>query len=188
MFETLIRKNRSYRRFHQDVRLERSDLEGLVELARLSPSAANLQPLKFFLSTGDATNQKIFPCLKWAGYLKNWDGPEEGERPAAYIVILQDLDISKRPDVDHGIAAQSILLGAVEKGWGGCMIGNVVREKLRDTLSLPPGLEILLVLALGKPKEEVVLDEIKGGDIKYWRDPKDVHHVPKRSLGDLIVN
>jgi nitroreductase len=189
MLKELIEKNRSYRRFFEDVAFPRPELEELIELARLSSSAANLQPLKYFISNTPDLNAKIFATLSWAGYLTDWNGPEAGERPTAYIVILGDKQITAAVGCDHGIAAQNIMLGAVEKGWGGCVMGSVKREQLRAILSLPANLEILLVLALGKPKEDVVIEPLdRTGDIKYWRDRDAVHHVPKRSLDDLIVN
>jgi nitroreductase len=188
MIEDLIRRNRSFRRFHQDRSIPRETLHGLVNLARLSASAANLQPLKFFLSHDPEQNARIFSCLAWAGYLQDWPGPLEGERPAAYIVILGDKDITTNFGCDHGIAAQSILLGAREMGLGGCMLGSIKREQLRTLLNLPEKYEILLVIALGEPKEEVVLTEVgPDGSIKYWRDEAGVHYVPKRKLEDIII-
>jgi nitroreductase len=184
----LILKNRSYRRFHEDVTIEYDVLKELVDLGRLSGSAANLQPLKYILSADQTTNTAIFPYLRWAGYLKDWDGPVEGERPSAYIIILGDKNITNTFGCDHGIVAQSILLGATELGYGGCMIGNIQREGLHKELEIPPRFEILLVLALGKPKEKVQLETIGAdGDVKYWRDENGVHHVPKRTLDELIV-
>ena len=135
MLEDLIRKNRSYRRFHQGFPIALETLRALVHLARLSASGANLQPLKFVLSCGPETNARIFPHTRWAGYLKDWDGPAEGERPAAYVVILGDTAIRKSFGCDHGIAAQSIMLGAVERGLGGCMLGAIDRDGLRQTAS-----------------------------------------------------
>ena len=133
-------------------------------------------------------NNLIFPTLKWAGYLADWPGPAEGERPSAYIVILGDKDIVPQTGVDHGIAAQNILLGATEKGLGGCMIASIDRKQLRRGLEIPDRYDILLVIALGKPKETVVLETVgPDGDIKYWRDEDGVHHVPKRSLGEIII-
>ena len=188
MLRDLILKNRSYRRFHQDVTIERETLRELVDLARLSASASNLQPLKFMLSCDADKNAKIFACLGWAAYLKDWPGPVEGERPSAYIVILGDKEISQSFGVNHGIAAQSILLGATEKGLGGCIIGSVDKQKLAQALKIPDRYEILLALSLGKPKETVVLETVgPEGDIKYWRDSEGAHHVPKRSLDDIII-
>ena len=188
MMADLIRRNRSFRRFHQDRPVSRETLLRLVNLARLSASAANLQPLKFVLSHDPERNARIFSCLAWAGYLKDWPGPMEGERPAAYIVILGDKDITANFGCDHGIAAQSILLGAREMGLGGCMLGSIRREQLRTLLNLPERYEILLAIALGEPQEEVVLTEVgPDGSIKYWRDEAGVHYVPKRSLEDIIV-
>lgn len=184
----LIYRTRSYRRFHESFHVDRHELENLVDMARMSASAANRQPLKYLISNTPDHCEAIFKHLAWAGYLKDWDGPAPGERPSAYIIILGDKDIAESFNVDHGIAAQSIMLGATEAGLGGCMIASVKREALRNELHIPGNLEILLVLALGMPVEKVVIDEVAGDDIQYWRDIKDVHHVPKRRLDDLIMN
>jgi nitroreductase len=188
MIEDLVRQNRSYRRFHEDVPVRVETLRALVNLARMSASGSNLQPLKYILSSDRETNARIFPHTRWAGYLKDWDGPAEGERPAAYIVILGDTEIRKSFGCDHGIAAQSIMLGAAARGLGGCMIGSIAKDRLRQTLDIPERYEILLILALGRPNETVVLEELgPDGDIKYYRDEEDVHHVPKRSLEELVL-
>jgi len=188
MLEDLVRKNRSYRRFHQDVVVDIETLRALVNLARLSASGSNLQPLKYILSCQPETNARIFSQTHWAGYLKDWPGPAEGERPAAYIVILGDTEIRKSFGCDHGIAAQSIMLGATERGLGGCMIGSIDKSGLRQVLDIPEQYEILLILALGKPKETVVLEAVgPDGDTKYYRDTDGMHHVPKRPLDELVV-
>ncbi len=183
----LILKSRSYRRFDEDVAIDRDALVNLVDLARLSPSGGNLQPLKFFVSNKKARNAEIFECLSWAGYLRDWDGPRKGERPSAYIVIIADHRIKNPVKNDQGIAAQSIMLGAAELGLGGCIIGSVNRAKLSTLLDLAPHFEILLVLALGRPKEKVVIEPVTGENIQYWRDADGVHHVPKRNIFDLII-
>ena len=188
MIKELVTRNRSFRRFHQEAAVERETLKELVELGRLSASAANRQPLKYILSCQPERNALIFSCLRWAGYLKDWRGPAEGERPAAYIIMLGDTRISSAFLCDHGVAAQSIMLGAAERGLGGCIIAAVQRTKLGKLLEIPDYYEILLVLALGKPAEKVKLETVGAdGDIKYWRDKDDVHHVPKRALDDIIV-
>ena len=188
MIEELIIKNRSTRRFEESFAVSLETLLWLVGLGRLSPSGGNVQPLKYLLSNEKALNDEIFGCLYWAGYLKDWKGPSEGERPAAYIVILNDTTISKDPGCDQGISAQSIMLGAVEKGLAGCMIGSIERKRLRGVLGLSDRYDISLVLALGKGKEKIVLEEMKaGGNIEYYRDGDDVHHVPKRGLDEIIV-
>ncbi len=181
--------NRSYRRFKQSHQIPFKHLLRLVNLARLSASNANFQPLKYILSFTEEQNKLIFPTLSWAGYLKDWAGPVEGEKPSAYIIVLGDTEIGNSFQYDTGIACQSILLGAAERGLGGCLIGSIKREKLRENLSIPEEYEILLVIALGKPTEKVVVTELEpDGDIKYWRDEKDIHHVPKRGLGELILD
>ena len=188
MIAELVKENRSCRRFYEDHAVETETLKEFVNLARMSASGANLQPLKYILSCDPRKNAEIFSCLAWAGYLKDWPGPGEGERPAAYIVVLGDTSISESAGCDHGIAAQTILLGAREKGLAGCMLGSIDRNALRDSLNIPSQLKILLVLTIGKPREQVVLETV-GSDssIRYWRDNEGVHHVPKRKLEDIIV-
>ena len=188
MIADLVQANRSCRRFHENHAVEVKTLEALVDLARLSASGANLQPLKYILSCQPPINAEIFSCLGWAAYLKDWPGPEPGERPSAYIVILGDTTISKEFGVDHGIAGQSMLLGAREKGLAGCMLATINRKDLRKILNIEARYKILLVLAIGKPKEEIVIETVgPDGSIRYWRDAEGVHHVPKRSLQELIV-
>ncbi|MEN8120853.1 MAG: nitroreductase family protein [Bacteroidota bacterium] len=190
--EKLINKSRSYRRFYQDYKISEKQLFRLVNLARLSPSPRNLQALKFWISNDEKLNEKIFPSLAWAGYLKDWTEPPPGEQPAAYIFILADKNISDNFQKDFlptasGIAAQSILLGATEMGLGGCIIAAFQKTKVAETLSLDNNLEILLILALGKPKENVIIQDIDTtGSIIYWRDEKGNHYVPKRKLEDII--
>lgn len=189
MIRDLILKNRSYRRFDESARLTGEELASFVDLARLSPSSRNVQPLKYVLSWEKERNGKIFPCLAWAGYLKEWPGPDAGERPSAYIIMLGDTAITTGFSIDPGICAQSILLGATEKGYGGCIIGTVKKEELKNSLGIPAHLDILFVIALGKPVEVVKLEDLpEGGDIKYWRDDQKVHHVHKRALEEVIVN
>ncbi len=184
----LLTRSRSFRRFREDQPIDDRVLRELVDLARLCPSAANRQPLKYLISCDSERNALIFGHLRWAAALKDWPGPTEQERPAGYIVILGDTRIARDFHCDHGIAAQSILLAAVERGLGGCMVGSIDREGLRHRLNIPGFLDILLVLALGKPGETVVLEDGRSPDaVPYWRDPQGTHHVPKRQLEEVLV-
>lgn len=188
MLKELIEKNRSYRRFDNSKKIPLQTLEEMIDMARLSASGANLQPLKYIISNDDETNDKIFPHLAWAGYLINWMGPEEKERPSAYIIILGDTEISKNFGCDHGIAAQSITLAATEKGYGGCLIASIKRDLLKQALGITDKYEILLVVALGVPVENIVIDKIdQEHGVRYWRDQKATHHVPKRKLEEIII-
>lgn len=189
MIRDLVLKNRSYRRFFQQIELPYQQLLQLIDLARCSASARNAQPLKYILSTTPAHNQLIFPHLRWAGYLTDWDGPAQGERPAAYVIMLADKNIADNYYCDHGIAAQSILLGATELGYGGCIVAAIDRKAIQTLYKIPDNLEIIQVIALGKPKEEVLLEPMNdSADYKYWRDENGRHHVPKRSLNEIIMN
>ena len=183
----LVRTTRTCRRFRQDQGITDDTLRGLIDLARLGGSAKNLQPLKYLISNTPEQNQAIFPHLGWAGYLPEWPGPKEGERPAAYIVCLLDTRIATEADCDLGIASQNILLGAKECGLGGCRIGSIP-TKLHQILNLADHLQILLVIAMGAPKETVVIEEAgPDDDIRYWHSPDQNHHVPKRRLADIII-
>ncbi|RKD86012.1 nitroreductase family protein [Mangrovibacterium diazotrophicum] len=187
MLRDLILRNRSYRRFDESARITADQLTDWIELARFSASGRNAQPLKYIPLFQQEDCDRLFPHLGWAGYLKDWKGPESGERPSAYIIIVNDTEIATNYFCDDGIAAQSILLGAVEAGYGGCMIASVNKKAVQQEFRIPERYQLLMVIALGKPVEEVVLEEMKDGDFKYWRDEEGVHHVPKRSLDELIL-
>ncbi|WP_294139886.1 nitroreductase family protein [uncultured Sanguibacteroides sp.] len=187
MLKELLLKNRSYRRFYQEVRITPEELKSLVELTRYCASGRNAQPLKYRMVTDENECDRVFHTLAWAGYLTDWVGPEEGERPSAYLIQLLDTSIVENCLCDDGIQAQTILLGAVEKGYGGCIIKAFKNDSLRAILQLPDHLKIMYVIALGKPKETVVLEEMWGEDYKYWRESDGSHHVPKRAVQDLLV-
>jgi len=187
-FFSLVQKTRSCRRFHQDPPADINLLKSLVDISRMTASAANLQPLKYVLSSEPQTNSAIFNCLGWAGYLKDWPGPVSEEQPTGYIIMLGDQNIAKNVDMDIGIAAQTIMLGAYNQGFGGCMLANIRHRQLVDVLDIADHYKILLVLALGTPKETIAIEPIgTDGDCRYYRDNQGVHHVPKRSLDDIIV-
>jgi Nitroreductase len=183
----LIKKSRSYRRFNQSIKVESNDLDLMIEAARLSPSSRNIQPIKYIVCNDPCMNEKIFPNLAWAGYLTDWDGPSEGERPCAYIIQLLDTDISNTYSCDNGITAQSILLQAAELGYGGCIIASVKKTELAALLNLDKKYQIIQVIALGVPIENVVIDDLVNNEYKYWRDRDKTHHVPKRTLNELIL-
>ncbi len=145
-------------------------------------------PLKYITVTNPQTNAAIFDCVGWAAYLPDWNGPSEGEKPAAYIVMLRDTSLSKATATDEGIQALAIMLAATEQGLGGCIMGNVQREKLTAALDITAPYEVALVLALGVPKEEVVIEKVPAdGNIKYWHDENGIHHVPKRTQEEILV-
>ena len=161
MIRDLIIENRTCRRFYQDVPVELDTLRELVDLTRFTASGSNMQPLRYMLFCEPEKNTLIFPVLGWAGQIRDWPGPSEGERPSAYIIMLGDTDVGLRfAEVDAGLATHSIMLGAREKGLGGCMIGSVKRRELRRDLEIPDHFDVPLVIALGKPKEMVLIEEV----------------------------
>ncbi|MBT3241636.1 MAG: nitroreductase family protein [Bacteroidetes bacterium] len=187
MINDLVKRNRSYRRFDESVRIKYENLLDWIDLARLSPSSKNQQALKFMPIVDEKECAMLFDQLAWAGYLADWDGPIVGERPVAYITILGDKKLGSKFETDMGIAAQSILLGAVDSGFGGCMIGSIKRTRVKEAFNISDDLSVLLVIALGKAAEKVVIEKCSENNIQYWRDKSGAHHVPKRSIEDLII-
>lgn len=188
MLADLVRRCRTRRRYRADRPVPPETLRALVDIARLTASAANKQPLRYLLSCTPERNARIFPHLRWAGYLADWDGPEPAERPAAYVVILGDREAAPQTRWDDAIAAYTLMLAAAERGLGACIVASIERDGLRADLAIPDRYEILLAVSLGEPVEEVVLEDAPpDGDIRYWRDDAGVHHVPKRRLDDVIV-
>lgn len=188
--KNIIEATRTYRRFDSKHKLSEETLMSLVDLGRLGGSARNCQPWQYMIITSDDMCKSIFPFLGWAGYLTDWKGPETDERPNAYILCYLNknwlIGSEKEAHFDLGISSQNMLLGASELGLGGCRIGSF-SPKLADKFPQPEHLELQLVIALGRPVEKVVIDECEGDSIKYWRDADAVHHVPKRSLADILL-
>lgn len=190
MFKDLVIRNRSYRTFDANTDVDRETLLEFIDISRQTPSAVNLQPLKYIPLTKDGAD-RILPYTNWAKAL-DIKLPPEGCGPSAFILLCIDKNVtpSAAPVMrDVGICAQTILLSAVEKELGGCMIGSFDAPKIKNELSLDDNIEILLCVALGKPAETVVLEEADAcGSVKYYRDENGVHHVPKRRLEDIIIN
>ena len=189
MINELIIKERSYRSFDERVKIDRATLVGFVEKARLIHSSVNLQPLKYKICNSDSECALLLSLTKWAALLKDYEIPPKGHAPTAYVVICIDKSVSDKSifDKDVGIAAQTIMLSAVEAGFGGCMIGNFDSAKIAQALELPQGVIPSLVLGLGKPDEEIIIDEIGEKGSNYYRDEAGNHHVPKRSLDEIIL-
>lgn len=187
----LIAKTRTYRRFDQKSEIEQTILDELLDCARLGGSARNCQPWQYMVVTDRQSCDAIFPYLAWAGYLADWKGPVEGERPTAYVLCLLNRAWLKGNDkeahFDLGIASQNLLLAAMNHGIGGCRIG-AFSPKLADLFEIPEQLDLELVIALGYPKETVIIEKVPDdGDIKYWHDAQQCHHVPKRALKDILI-
>lgn len=192
MLKDYIKENRTVRGFDQSAKVSTEELMDMIDCARLSSSGMNLQPLKYFIANRDSAAAILQKATKMGGRLPERHLPDAGKEPESYIVILQDPDISTSDtftNIDLGIAAQSITLAAVEKGYRCCMLGGGYNpEELRDELGIPDKYILKLVIAVGKSAEEIHLVEVEeGGDTGYYRDDDDVHYVPKRKLQDIII-
>ncbi len=194
MIKDIALKNRSFRGYDESFRFSREDLLEYIEIARICASSQNRQVLKFYIAYDKEMVDRIFPCTGWARELQPIKLPRDGKAPTAYIVICMDTTLTKGGGVatygyDAGIAAQTMLLAAAEKGLGGIMIRNLKRDQLVEILGLPENLQPMIAVALGKPAEDVrIVDMPEDGKTAYYRDENDVHYVPKRSVEELVIN
>lgn len=186
-FKELVKSNRTCRRY--DGRpVSRQELLDLVDLVRYAPCGKNKQALRFDLVADEESKAKVFENIFWAGYLKDWPGPVEGERPGGYILLFEDSNYGRCMTDDVGIAAQTIALGARAEGKAVCIFGAYKEKEIKEALGLGDNLKLVLLIAVGYPLEEVVIDDVhEGDDIKYYRDQDQVHHVPKIVTEDLLV-
>lgn len=187
-FRELVKRSRSYRRFDSKVKLDKSKITDWIDIARHTPSGVNRQPLKYIVVADSEPNDKVFQCLTWAGLLPRSETPKPDQQPAGYVIILHDKTVSPNYYCDHGIVAQTILLAATADGFGGCMLAAIDRQRLTKILNITDKFDILLVIALGKPDETIVIETMVDDNYKYHRDINGVHHVPKRSLNDVIID
>ena len=191
MLKDLVQKNRSYRGFDENYTFTKEELEEYIELARICPSGANLQGLKYHLVYEKEAVEELLPFSHFAAQLPELGLPRKGSHPTAYIVICQDMNITDNPNrlqKDIGIVAQTMLLYAAENNLGGLMIGNFELGNVKKVCKLPDNLSPVLLIALGKPTEKIVLVDVdESGNTNYYRDENDVHYVPKRKLSDVIV-
>jgi len=187
----LVIKNRSYRLFDMSQPVPRDVLLECIDTTRFAPASVNIQPIVYKISDTPEMNAKIRPYTFWAKMLKDYNGPDPEHDPTAYIAICTDKALApnaERFDRDIGIVAQTIMLAAVEQGYGGCMIGNFKKAEIAEIMGISDDYDLRLVLALGKPAEEIILETLeKGADYRYYRDENNVHHVPKRKLEDIVL-
>lgn len=190
----LLRQNRSTRIFDESRRIESSRLESLVDLTRYCASGRNLQPLRYRVVTSADECHAVYPALKWAGYYEDWDGPEPGQRPAAYLIQCIDTSLAETCLCDDGLQLEAITLGAAALGMRACIIKAFNVHAVAEALSLPADMKPLYVVALGYGAEKVMLTDIHtgdayhtAGDIRYYRMPDGTHCVPKRPLEDLLI-
>ena len=187
-FLALVEAARTCRRFDESRPLSEADLEWLVDCARLSPSARNAQELRFIIINAGKACEELFGYCRFAGALKDWNGPARGERPTAFIAVLMPEKDNNLLCYDCGIACMAIQLGATSRGQGCCIVQSFARDKAEKLLQPPAGMKIALVLALGVAAEKRVVDGARpDASLAYWRDGDNVHHVPKRPLSELIV-
>jgi nitroreductase len=180
----IMKSRRSIRRFKQKP-IEIETLKEFVNAGRLAPSAANLQPVEFFIVNDKNICAKIFDTIGWAAYIKPTWKPDENERPIAYILLLISDIKNKYYLRDVSFATENIVIAAESKKIGTCVICNINKEKIREILNIPNNYEIDSLIALGYKAEYPVVEDFKD-TVKYWRDENQILHVPKRKLEKII--
>lgn len=183
----LIKSRRTIRKFSQKT-LCTEQLARYIDAARVAPSGANMQPLKYIAVTSAEMTQKIFPLVKWAGYLAPEYNPKEDERPTAYIAVCADLSIrTSGYEVDMGAAVENLILAALSDGVGACWMGAIDYEKISELLDIGDHLKLLCVVALGYPSETPEETEMADGSVKYYVGENENLHVPKRALNEVLL-
>jgi nitroreductase len=176
-----ILKRRTIRIF-KNKKIPKRILVKLVNAGRLAPSARNLQPIEYLVIEKPELCDLVFENVYFGGEVEKLRKKEN--RPVAYILVLVNKKIRpKNFEHDVGLAVENIVLAALEKGIGACIMGAIEREKLKKIFKIPKNYYLDLVLALGYPAEKPVLEE---GEGKYWRDEKGILHVPKKPLEKIL--
>lgn len=179
----VIKARRSIRKFNSK-RVDRKSLEELVDYARLAASGRNKQPLEYVIVDRPKVEKEFFNYTSWAGSV-DWF-PSMEDRPRAYIVILANTSIEETTDdLDTGLAAANICLGAVDKGLGTCPLGALEEDDIKKLLDIPVDYEVKLTIGLGYPDQTVELED-NNTEPEYWLDEDGTMHVPKKPLGELL--
>lgn len=180
-----IYSRRSIRKFTR-TQVAPEKLLRLVDSARLAPSCANLQPLRYAVIADAEAVKKTFSHTRWAGYEPS-AGPLPSEAPTAYIAVIGDSSVNERIlQNDSGLAMANICLAAVAEGLGSCILGSVDRKAVSKLIGIGDGYDLLYLVALGYPAQESRAVEAEGDDIKYYLEG-DKLLVPKRKMSDIII-
>ncbi len=181
-----MKTRRTIRRFKQGT-VPREVLLEMADCARLAPSAANLQPLKYIVIDDPKTVKELYGGVKLGSYLKGSEviGGDDGERPSAYIAVLfkeTGVPWSLR---DIGASVQNMLLAAHSRGFAACWIANVKREQVKSLLRIPDDVQLDCMVAVGIPAEKSAPVEMKDSSLYYYEKPLNLR-VPKRKLEDIV--
>lgn len=190
IYEAVL-KRRAIRRF-KDKPVPYDILERCVNAGRLAPSARNRQLCEYIIVDDEQMLPKMFENIGGtAGQPVNDGGPSPVNRAKAYIIILvnsaleAEFEAKRRVTTyDVGLAAENIILVALEQGVGACPVLMFKEPELKQLLQIPESYAIALVLLLGYPDESPVAEEATGS-VESWVDGQNVRHVPKRKLADI---
>lgn len=187
-YKKLLQNTRTTRRFLPNVSIDQKELSEVIDTARLSTSAKNMQPLKYITVTHKKTVSALSNTSKWATHLTTWNQSED-EQPSAFIIVLNDTAIEGFEMLDCGIALQNIMLGLKIKGYASCPLASIDKELCKETFNLSDTLKPILGIAIGVENEVINIVEVQE-DTNYYRndtDDTDEHCVPKRALKDVLV-
>ncbi len=182
----LVETTRCTRRFKPDIEISKKDLEEIINLARITSSAKNMQPLKYIIVTEKKLVSRLSSTSKWAAHLTSWN-QSKSEQPSAFIILVNDTTIDGISMVDAGISLQTIMLAARSKGYASCTLASIDKDICKNEFNLDDSLQPMLGIAIGIEDEIINLVDIKDADTNYYRNKKDEHCVPKRTLDEIIL-
>ena len=184
-------KRRSIRRFKEKP-VPYEALEKCVDAGRLAPSGRNQQVCEFVIVDDKQILPQMFDNI--GGSVKmppEKGGPRPENTPKAYIVIVinksREEDANRRSITlyDIGMAAENIILTALEEGLGCCPVMMFNEAGVKKALNIPEGYDVGLVIVMGYP-DETSLAEVATDTTTVWVDGELVRHVPKRRLEDVV--
>jgi len=190
VYEAIL-KRRSIRRFKNKV-VPYEVLEKCIDAARLAPSGRNQQLCEYIAINDAEVLPGIFENIGGSAKLPpDKGGPRPEQSPKAYTIILINKILEGEANrrrvtlIDVGLAAENIMLTALEQGIGTCPILMFNEKDFKLILKIPDGYDIALVIAMGYPDESPVAD-IATDSTNIWVDEKGLRHVPKKKLADII--
>ncbi|WP_072680941.1 nitroreductase family protein [Arcobacter sp. LA11] len=184
--KTLIQDSRTTRRFKKDAIVNFEDLKEILDLARITSSAKNMQPIKYILVTNKDSVERLTQTAKWAAHLKDWEQKED-EKPSAFILMLNDQMIDGFPMFDAGASFTAISLAAKAKGLATCPMASIDKELCKELFVIPDCYDVMIGIAVGVGAENIKLVDTKKLDTNYYRLEDETHCVPKRTLEQIIV-
>ncbi len=153
-------KTRRSVRAYQARPVAREVLEEIVECARWSPSARNVQPWAFVVVTDPEMRRRIAETTE--------NGKFIAHAPACIAVLCED---SRYYLEDGSIAATAVLLAAWAHGLGTCWVAGDKKPYAPDIarmLGAPGTQKLVALISVGYPAEEPAREKKALEEVLHW--------------------